>query len=294
MSLMIFRKIKKIAKKEKGIEGILVFGSFLKKKQANDIDLLIIKNKIPNNSLEWAKKIVDLKKKIGIKKLDLQLIEKKRFLANLESHNPFYLDLAFDSKILYGEKFLKPKFREICKYVYEKGIKRDEKKRGWDFPVNYRKISFLSKVTNYDRAMVWLNEAIRDYQTAGLILKKIPERSITHSQQAIEKAIKAILICWGSFKGIHKVGEILEDKIKKEKLPKKWKQELKKLAEFSLILEPEFAKTRYPEVYFDERKKFWIPMEQYTEKDAKDFFKLVTQGLKIAQKFIQWWFKKSN
>lgn len=289
----IYRRIKSISRSNPDVLGAIVFGSFAKGKKYNDIDLMIVGKSHLLRGLDWARSVTQLKQQINIPFLDLQLIGFEQFRDNLRNHTPFYLDIAADGKVVFDRANISEELKKTRSFIRQKSIKRDERNLGWDFPVKYRAETFLSPVSNKDRALIWLKDAFRDQEMARLALKKIPEKSISHSQQTAEKAVKAVLICFGAFKGVHQVGSILGGKIKEAgELPKIWQKKLSKLSRHSLDLEPELSKTRYPEAYYDPKKKIWIPMEEYKSEDALRYYKKAQEALAIAQEFIKWWFQE--
>lgn len=287
----IYKKLEKLGKQDKKIKAIIVYGSFARGKKYHDIDVLVVREGMPMGPIVYGKEVVKLEKKLDYLSwdldLDMQVVTPEIFVGNLDNHNPFYLDIVFDGEIVYGKEYAEPKFKEVKKYVRKKGIKRVKEELGWDFPVEYRKATIMSKISTRDQIKIWLDDAQKDYQVAGLIVKKAPHRSVTLSQQAIEKAIKAILICFGKFRGIHYVGKILKRVVRQQKLPKIWREKFDKLASYSKKAEQELVKSRYPNVFYSGKRKIWIPIEEYDETKAKYYFKLATKSLKIAQDFIK-------
>ena len=62
-----------------------------------------------------------------------------------------------------------------------------------------------------EKILEWLEKADRDLEAAKILLKRIPELSAYHSQQAVEKYLKAYLVCRGKdFPKTHNIYFLLE------------------------------------------------------------------------------------
>ncbi len=61
----------------------------------------------------------------------------------------------------------------------------------------------LSEIKNKDWANNWLEDSERDLKAAGSLMRdEIYERAVYHCQQAVEKTVKAILICFGAYENL--------------------------------------------------------------------------------------------
>jgi HEPN domain-containing protein len=89
----------------------------------------------------------------------------------------------------------------------------------WIFPVKERVATPLSEITNKDWANYWLEDSERDFKAAGSLMRDgIDEKAVYHCQQAVEKTVKAILICFGAYEKTHYVGNILRKEVEKRDL----------------------------------------------------------------------------
>lgn len=82
----------------------------------------------------------------------------------------------------------------------------------------------------------------------------IENRAVSHFQQAVEKAVKAVLTGLGIFQKTHLVGAVLREVTLGEKrVPAQWKDPLLEAARLSEELEPEVSLTRCPGIIDDVR-----------------------------------------
>ena len=96
--------------------------------------------------------------------------------------------------------------------------------------------------------------ALDDLKSAKLELDgKIFNNSIYHSQQAVEKAIKALLILHNQFVETHFVADRIKGLVDD------------KVVEYAKNLENNWVITRYP---FRRKTEIWSPRKAFTEVDA--------------------------
>jgi HEPN domain-containing protein len=73
--------------------------------------------------------------------------------------------------------------------------------------------------------MVMFKDGERDFEVGVNILEDgYFDKSVYHFQQSLEKAVEAILICFGMFKKTHFVGEILLKELEEKELNHGWKE----------------------------------------------------------------------
>lgn len=255
----------------------------------SDVDLLLISDAINIKRHKRGKDIAAVKAWLGLDfPMDLLLLTREECISNFRNHNPLFLDIAVEGLILIdSEDFLKNLFEETRAYISLKKLQKLDD--GWLFPVLYREPSFLSKISNKDFSIAMLTDGERDLNIGVSIMKEgYFDKAIYHFQQAVEKAVKSILICMGIFKKTHFVGEILIAELNRIELDDGWKDKLMTLAMISLGIEPEVTWSRYPGINND---TLWIPYEEYTAEDAADIREKSEKIIKTAKDFVTWWFK---
>ncbi|MCS7135291.1 MAG: HEPN domain-containing protein [Candidatus Aenigmarchaeota archaeon] len=105
-------------------------------------------------------------------------------------------------------------------------------------------------------AKQFLLTAKKDLEAAEVLFKeKNFNNSIYHSQQAVEKAIKAILVLSGKFVESHFVADMVKDVLDKESY------------EYAKSLEKSWIISRYP---FKRKTEIWSPVNGFTEGDSRD------------------------
>lgn len=258
-------KITSAALKKWGSEvvGIALFGSFVRgKKDFRDIDALIVLEKIDKSRIERIKDIVELKRALDFP-ADILLVSKKECRDNFKNHNPLFLDIATEGEIIYDRGFLDDLINETKLDIKEKKIKKVSSR--WIFPVKDRVPTPLSEITNKDWANYWLEDSQRDLKAAEYLSQnELYERAVYHCQQAVEKTVKAVLICFGAYEKTHYVASILRKEVEKRDL-KEYSKELNNIIN---IAEKEYKKE----------------IAESALKDAKE-------ALKIGNDFVKWWFE---
>jgi len=194
-------------------------------KPESDLDVLVVATGLT----PWAQRtpeIVEIGDKVRFRRhVDILLVTPEEGQLNFENHMPLFLDIAFDGVVLFDRDFVTKLMEETRAYVARRGIIR--KPTGWKFPVEYRKETPLSKTTNGDTARAWIETAERDLKSAKLEKAGgVYENAVYHCQQAVEKCIKAILICWGEFEKIHYLSRTLRDCLSEQELDPTWRQKL--------------------------------------------------------------------
>ncbi|MGA1841525.1 MAG: HEPN domain-containing protein [bacterium] len=283
----IIEKIKTLPIK---IKGAAIYGSIARRaqKKESDIDLLIVSDTINPRRNKRGKEIAAIKEWFSLDfPMDILLLTTNECLSNFRNHNPLFLDIAWEGIILWDEDdFLKSMIEETRAYISEKKIRKLDD--GWVFPVPDRTSILLSNVSNKDFAMAMFKDGERDFEIGLNILEDgYFDKSVYHFQQSLEKAVKAILICFGIFKKTHFVGEILVKELEARELNNGWKKKLLQVARASSEIEPEVTWSRYPGIDED---ALWIPYEEYTSDDAKEIKEKCEKAIGITKKFLKWWF----
>ena len=218
--------------------------------------------------------------------LDILLVSKDECQLNFRNHNPLYLDIAFDAEIIYDTGFLENLIKEIREYVDSNHIRRGVD--SWTFPVEERKVTNLSGISNKEWALVWLSDGKRDLLAASHLLEAtLFEKFVYHCQQAVEKGTKAILAAWGEFRKKHFVADVLREECKKRELGE-WEEKLIAIADIGDKTEPQVSLSRYPGLTND---TLWLPYEEYDADIAKEYLKSAEFVIKTSEEFIEWWFR---
>lgn len=268
------------------VAGITLFGSFVRGQEYKDIDALIVLEKIDKSRIERIKDIAEIKRALNFP-TDILLVSKKECTDNFKSHNPLFLDIATEGKIIHDTGFLGKLIDEIKREIAKKKIKKEIS--GWIFPVKGRKPTPLSEITNKDWANYWLEDAQRDLKAAEFLLhENLYERSVYHSQQAVEKGVKAILMCFGAYEKTHYVASILRKEVEKSSL-KEFSEELNEIIIIAEELEPHVSLSRYPGI---SEGKVWLPSKEYTKEIAENALGDAKRAFKTGKDFVRWWFER--
>jgi HEPN domain-containing protein/predicted nucleotidyltransferase len=270
------------------IVGIILFGSFTRGEAWHDIDVLIVlRERIPTRKA-WAAIMRECQDAIGLYNLDLIPTHLDGLRQGLAEHVFILMDMAFDGLVIYGGETIERLLREARKEITARGIRRTDT-GGWRFPVNYRQSTPLSLGTNRERAQRWLEDAGRESEVAEQLEQSgYFDRCVYHCQQAIERAVKAVLICFGAFERVHWVGGILEQELSRQNVGS-WKEHLLKLARLSKDIEHAALDARYI-IEGEASEDVWIPSEHYFRPEATAALDAARQALQIAHDFIAWWF----
>jgi len=274
------------------IISIAIFGSVARQEDDSDsdIDLLIVAEYIPEKRIERIPDMVKVKRELNLEfPLDVLLVSKHECRSNFRNHNPLYLDIALDAKIVCDDSgFLRNLIEETREYIDSRGLRREGD--SWSFPVIERFPTELSRITIKGWAIGWLSDAKRDLVAASRLLESaLFEKAVYHCQQAVEKGTKAVLVSWGRFKRTHFVADTLRIEIGKRDLGE-WLEKLTKIADIGDILEPHVFLSRYPEVTDGILR---LPSEKYDTDAAEQYLESAEHVVKTVEEFIQWWFSSS-
>lgn len=271
------------------ISGAIVFGSRGKGEETpySDFDLLIVAEGINLKRHRRGEEIVNLKQYLPLAPFDILLFFPQEVVSNFKNHNPLFLDIAEEGIILLDKNnFLEILINETKKYIKAKGIKR--LKGGWEFPAEYGIVTYLSKVSNKDFSNAMFKDGERDYLIAEkLVNEEFYDKSVYHSQQSVEKCIKAILVALGIFQKTHFIGEVLIDILNKKDVSEPWKGKLLRIAKISEGIEPEVSLSRYPGIIDD---NLWLPFEEYKKEDAEKARDKAENVLLVTKDFLSYWF----
>ncbi len=269
----------------KDLVSIVVFGSFAKRrKKYNDVDLLIVLKDIKEDRIRRIPNIVGFKASLDVSSpVDVLLLSKRECAGNFRNHNPLFLDVTLDGVVVYDmNDFARGLIDETARYIKDRNIVR--KGTAWFFPLKTH-VAALSKISNADWARVWINDSSRDLESARILYTHgLFEKSVYHSVLCVEKAVKAILICFGAFERKHEVSALLESQARERDL---LKGDLKELISIAADMEEHIVLSRYPASGED----IWIPCEKYNDKDGRDYLDKAERAYNIAAKFVDEWLK---
>ena len=138
---------------------------------------------------------------------------------------------------------------------------------------------------NIKYAKLFIKRAEEDLEVSKVLLKTnhYPD-SVYHSQQCVEKAVKAILILNGVIFRRHIVSGVFRNVIYEMNIEDSWKEKLLNLIPKIESLEEHWVLPRYPEPYFGE---LWNPLEEYTKEDAEECLKDAEKVLKVIKEFLK-------
>ena len=257
----------------------------------SDLDLLVLSNRINPKPHRRGEDIAEIKKDLPKVPIDILLLTQEEAQSNFRNHNPLFLDLAHDGIVLLDDQgWMQRLTEEARNYVKEKGIRKTAS--GWIFSVTRGLETYLSKVSNKDFALAMIKDGERDHCIGeSLMSDGYFDKAVYHFQQAVEKCIKSILISMGVFEKTHFVGTVLLAHLDARVVPPEWRDELRKLAEMSLALEPEVNLSRYPGII---RDSLWIPLDEYERADAETAMKKSAHVVAAAKKFVAEWFSPAK
>ncbi|HID63530.1 MAG TPA: HEPN domain-containing protein [Anaerolineae bacterium] len=180
------------------IVGIILFGSFARSEVWHDIDVLVVlRERIPSRTA-WAAIMRQCQDAIGLYNLDLIPTHLDGLRQGLAEHVFILMDVAFDGLVIYGGETIERLLREAREEITARGIRRTDT-GGWRFPVKHRQSTPLSPGTNSERAQRWLEDAGREIEIAEQLDQSGHfDRCVYRCQQSIERAVKAVLICFGA------------------------------------------------------------------------------------------------
>lgn len=269
--------------------GAVVFGSSARGEATphSDIDILIVAEGINPKRHRRGEEVLAIKKILPSVPFDILLLSPDEVVSNFENHNPLFLDIAEEGVLLFDtDDFLKRLMAETKAYIEARGIEKI--RGGWEFPVQYGVATYLSQVSNKDFSLAMLKDGGRDFVIGKKLLEEgFYDKSVYHFQQAVEKAVKSVLIAFGIFQKTHFVGEVLVETVNTKEVPDIWKGKLIRIAELSESIEPDVSLSRYPGI---RGNSLWLPYEEYEREDAADAEKKGNEVLSVAKEFLHFWF----
>ena len=271
------------------VKAMVLFGSWAKGTATpdSDVDLLVVAGNIHPKRQRRGAEIAQIKQYLPGLALDILLHTKEEMISNFINHNPLFLDVAEDGKIILDDEgFLQNLISQTKGYIKQRQIKRFGD--GWIFPVEKGRPAFLSRVSNKDFALAMLKDGKRDLEIGKRLVEDgYFDKGIYHFQQSIEKSVKSVLISMGIFQKTHLIGAILRKVITERGDIPKWKNELNEIAEISESIEPEMSLSRYPGIIKD---SLWLPFEEYSKDDANGAMAKAERTLSVAKEFVGDWF----
>jgi HEPN domain-containing protein/predicted nucleotidyltransferase len=285
----ILNRIKEgVLRNRHDVVSIVVFGSFTRGGLYHDIDVLVVVQELKLERLQRGPDMVALSRALRDLPVpaEILLYSCQECRENASAHMPLFLDVACDGLVLYDNDFIRPLLAGLRHYIAERGIQRTET-GGWRFPVAFRQSTALSKLKNRDWVNMWLDDAQRDLAAADHLFQvDIYDKCVTHRQQTVEKAVKAVLACLGRLERTHYVAGILESESQQLVLDE-WRQRLQSLAEWAQALEPAATWSRYPG---ERGGRVWMPAREYDKDKAMAALESAHQALATAKEFSAWWF----
>jgi HEPN domain-containing protein len=137
---------------------------------------------------------------------------------------------------------------------------------------------------NLEYAKLFIKRAEMDLKSAKVLLDNdIYPDSIYHSQQCIEKAVKAVLVLNDMVIRKHIVSAIFK-KVVRKLSDEVWKEKLLNLISKIEKLEEHWVLPRYPEPIGDE---IWNPLDNYTKEDAEECLKDAEEVLNVIKEFLK-------
>ncbi len=311
-SSLLRRVCERLLQAREDIRGIILFGSLAREEPHRDVDLLTVVGREKMGHSERDTALISLREALGpyAVGVDLVVVHEGGLRWGLEAHYPFYLNVALDGVVLYDADGITALLEQARREVEARNIRRTET-GGWQFPVPYRQRVSLSPFDNVTwarsgggvagsrpfgfqktrRVYEWLDDSERDLRAAeGLFRLGLYERSVTHSQQAVEKSVKAVLACMGRMEPSHYLSSLLRSLLSIVQ-ETDWRERLETLSRAAAEMEPAAVDSRYP-VEVEERV-IW-PMERYGGAEAGRALDLARDGLKIGWAFVCWWTEENG
>lgn len=128
------------------------------------------------------------------------------------------------------------------------------------------------KFMGIEAASEWVALANSDYEAAQILSSTKPYLACYHSQQAAEKALKALYVAYGiPFNFVHAIGELMDGL--KDRHP-----QLQQLRKYAAILTLYEANTRYINVSTGTN-----PMKEFTEENAREAIQMAQEILRTSE-----------
>jgi HEPN domain-containing protein len=248
--------------------------------------VLVVVERLESARAAWADALHSLRDAIGLDEVEVIPYNLTNLRTGLADRFPFLLDVAFDGIVVYENDGITRLLERTRQDVTRRGIRRTAT-HGWQFPVAYRAETLLSPISNRELAEQWLKDADRDLKVAETILNTaIYDKCITHCQQTTEKAVKAVLACFGVFERTHYVARVLLKHLHQQDVAD-WSERLTELATIAKRREADAVHSRYID---DIGGELWIPAEGYDRSQAAAALDDGRAALAIARVFVDWWF----
>jgi len=269
------------------VVAIVLFGSLARGEPYHDIDVLVVVDKLDKGMLERSQDMLALGNALALPvPSEVLIYSREECEQGFKSHLPLFLNIAADGRVLYDTGFITPLIKAVRDELRRRGVERTVT-GGWRFPVRYRQSVPFSSMESRDWAKLWLDDAARDLTAAENLLQgRIFDKCVTHCQQTAEKAVKAVLACFGLLERTHYVASILAQECRTH-TSGQWQERLLELANQARSLEPDATLARYPGIYHGE---IWVPAKEYDEARAVRAIAIARRALQIAQEFVGWWF----
>jgi HEPN domain-containing protein len=128
------------------------------------------------------------------------------------------------------------------------------------------------KYIGIEAAAEWIALANGDYEAAQLLLPTKPYLACYHSQQAAEKALKAIYVAYGiPFSFVHAIGELMDGLSDRH-------PQLLQLRRYAAILTLYEANSRYINVSTGIN-----PMKEFTEENGREAIQMAREILQLCE-----------
>ena len=127
-----------------------------------------------------------------------------------------------------------------------------------------------------EKAKIWLERAKADLKSAEVLIEVVPADSVYHSQQAVEKAIKAALSVRGIEVKEHRVSGLFYDEFV-VLFP-----ELEEIYGIAVELEKHWLKSRYP---IDYSRGVWDPLRVFSQR-CRRFFEMAKTFVLTLEEFL--------
>ncbi len=116
----------------KGLESVVLFGSRVRKRHAedSDLDVIVVLNNKKNREISKIRKEFLLNFK---HRLDIQVIEKSELVSNFKNFSPLFCTLVLGIRIIYDPHGIFERlFASFVKEASKEQIKYCEKREIWD------------------------------------------------------------------------------------------------------------------------------------------------------------------
>lgn len=271
------------------VVGIILFGSFARGEAWRDIDVLVVLEQLDAGRQAWADTALALDLAVSLHAIQVVPYSLNAFQRGLRNHSLFVLDVATDGVILCDRANLAALVDKTQRYIRERGIRRT-RPGGWRIPVQYRRSTLLSPHSNEDYVRRWLADSRRDLQAAQALREAgLHDRSVYHCQQAVERAVKAVLACFGGFERSLFVSKDLRREVDERGLGE-YRETLTQLAEIAGRLDVHVSRSRYIMVDDESEEEIWDPAEHYLDADSSAALANARRSLLVAGEFVEWWF----